>query len=361
VGKKGRVSRAAQIVNELNTKLDLETPLRLGSDKYFRVTRIPTGSLVLDRITGGGFAHGRHIELFGDESACKSFIAYRTMALSQSRGNLCALIDTEHSFDPDWFGNLGGVSDELILMQPDTADDAVGAMLTLANLVKDDEIPLEVVTVDSVSSFVPREETEKDPREEPRIAGQARIMSRALRRITTANRKTVFIWINQERTNVGIKFGNPRVTSGGKALRFYASTRIELRRGTGIKAKKKIARAGKLVESDVLVNRWISARAEKDKTTRPFREGSFIFDGDEGAIDLGSEIIQLALEDGLVENRGSSYTYTDLDDNEIKGLYKKFKKDIVENDEVRDELIAQIQDNTARLGEEIGETDDDNV
>jgi recombination protein RecA len=355
--KKRRVSRASQIINELNDRLDLETPLRLGSDEYFEITRVPTGSLVIDRITGGGFAHGRHIELYGDESACKSFIAYKTMALSQRRGNIAALVDPEHSFDPDWFSRLGGDPDELILQQPDSAEDGVAVMMMLAKIAKENS-ELEIIVIDSVSSLVPLDDTKKDPRENERIAGQARMMSRALRLITTMNGKTIFIWINQERTNVGIQFGNPKTTSGGKALRFYASSRIELRKGTAVKAKRKIAKANKLVESDVLVGRWISARAEKDKTTRPYRQGSFIFDGDEGNIDLGSEIVQLALEDGLVENRGNNYSYIGLDDKEIKGSYKRFKAAITKDDEVRQELIDQITDNSNRTGEENGEGDD---
>jgi len=356
--RRGQLSRAAQVVNEINTALDLDTPIRLGGDKYFEITRIPTGSLVIDRITGGGFAHGRHIELFGDESACKSFIAYRTMALSQQRGNLCALVDPEHSFDSVWFKNLGGQPDELILQQPDSAEDAIAVMMMLANFAKENP-ELEVISIDSVASLVPLDDVKKDPREHERIAGQARMMSRALRLITTMNRKTIFIWTNQERTNVGIKFGNPKTTSGGKALRFYASSRIELRKGTAVKAKRKIAKAGKLVVSDKLVGRWISARAEKDKTTRPYGEGNFIFDGEQGCIDVGSEIIQLALEDGIIEQSGNSYTYTDLDDNEHKGTYNRFKKLITEDEEIQQELVDQISDNTIREAVEGDGSDDD--
>jgi recombination protein RecA len=178
--------------------------------------------------------------------------------------------------------------------------------------------------------------------------------------ITALNRKTVFIWINQERTNVGIKFGNPRTTSGGKALRFYASSRIELRRGAAVKHKKKIARAGKLVESEVIVGRWIAARAEKEKTTRPYREGGFIFGAEQGAIDLVSEITQLGLEDGLIDRSGNTYSYTDLEDVEHTGTEKKFGKILRDDDEVRQELIDQIEDNTVRMstGEDDGETDD---
>lgn len=349
--KKKQLSQAAVLTKEINNALELTNPVKLGSDPYFEITRIPTGSLVVDRITGGGFAHGRHIELYGDESSCKSYLAYSAMAHSQARGNLCALVDAEHSFDLEWFSRLGGKPEELMLHQPDKAEDAVGVMMILAKAAQ--EYPIEVITVDSVSTLVPREETEKDPREEARIAGQARMMSRALRLLTTSNRKTIFIWINQERTNVGIRFGNPRVTSGGKALRFYASTRVELRKGTTLKAKRRSSRAGKLVEHDAIIGRWISARVEKDKTTHPFREGSFIFgSGDEGNIDVGSEIIGLGLEDGLIQQSGNSYSYTGLDDVEYRGTYKRFQKMLKDNDEIRQELIDQITDNTRQA--EIG-------
>lgn len=355
----GSLSKAAQIVNDVNLTLDLKNPIRLGSDDYFEITRVPTGSLVVDRITGGGFAHGRHVELFGDESACKSFIAYRTMALSQERGNLCALVDPEHSFDSSWFSLLGGSPDELMLLQPKTGEDAVATMMLLAQIAETTP-ELEIITVDSVASLVPREETEKDPREEARIAGQARMMSRALRLVTTMNRKCIFIWTNQERTNVGIRFGNPRITSGGKALKFYASTRIELRKGTAVKAKRRLAKAGKLVTTDALVGRWISARAEKDKTTRPYREGSFIFDGEQGCIDVGSEIIHLALEDGLVEQSGNSYSYVGVDDQEHKGTFNRFR-DILANDaELQEELIDLISDETVRGGDN-GNQDDESL
>lgn len=349
--KGGQLSRAARIAHELNTALD--TDVRLGSDPYFEIVRIPTGSLVIDRITGGGFALGRHVELFGDESSCKSYIVYKTMALSQERGNLCALVDPEHSFDSAWFDKLGGRSDELLLHQPDNAEDAIAVMMMLAKHAESGDI--EVIGIDSVSSLVPGEEVDKDPREEPRIAGQARMMSRALRRITVVNKKTLFLWINQERTNVGIKFGNPKTTSGGKALRFYATTRIELRKDAAVRSKRSIARSGKLVERDIIIGRWIQARAEKEKSTRPHREGSFIFDTEHGEIDEGSEILQLGLEDRLITRSGNKFRYLDIENKEYSGLEGKFKKYLKEDEDLRDEIISVIQDNTVRMGR--GETD----
>jgi recombination protein RecA len=340
--KKGQLTKAASLVNELNTTL--KTNVMLGSNPYFEIARIPTGSLVLDRITGGGLALGRHVELFGDENSAKSYTSYRTMALSQQRGKFCALIDPEHSFDPDWFTHLGGDPSTLLTHHPENAEDAVAVMMLLAK--KSREIEIEVITVDSVSSLVPTEEMIRDPRDEDRMAAQARMMSRALRRITTVNEKTLFIWCNQERENIGIRFGNPKTTSGGRALRFYATTRIEMRRGTKVTAKRKVASAAKLIDKEVQVGRWISCRVEKDKSTRPYREGSFIFSTEANSIDLGSEIIQLGLEDGLIERSGNFLVYVDLDDKEWKLSERAMRKALNTDRQLQGELVSVIMDNT---------------
>jgi RecA/RadA recombinase len=337
--KSGRLSEAASLVHEINATL--KTNVRLGNDPYFEIVRIPTGSLVMDRVTGGGWALGRHYEIYGDESACKSYILLRTLAESQRRGNLCALVDPEHSFDPVWFEHLGGNSNALLTLHPENAEDALSVMMMLTQR---DEI--QVVGMDSVTSLVPSEETEKDPREEPRVAGQARMMSRALRRLTTVNRKTLFIWTNQERMDIGIKFGNPRTTSGGKALRFYATGRIEMRKGQKVKSKRKVARGGKLVEAEVQTARWIQVRGEKDKSTRPYREGSFVFSTESNSIDIASEIIQLGFEDGLIEQTARGYSYIDIDDHEWKGTRGQFEKYLRNEDDLQRELVIAIADNT---------------
>jgi len=298
----------------------------------------------MDRVTGGGFALGRHVELYGDENVGKSYIAYKTMALAQARGKICAMIDAEHSFDREWFKHLGGKPKELLTFQPNNADDAVAAMMLLAKHAEEKEI--EIVSIDSVSSLVTREETEKDPREEDRIASQARMMSRALRRITAVTNRTLFIWVNQERTNIGISWGNPKTTSGGRALRYYATTRIEMRRGTKVLEERSVSRGGKLVNAKVQVGRWIQVRVEKDKSTRPFREGSFIFDNDRGEISLPSEIIELALVDGVLEKTAKGFRYVDLDDKEWKGSYNQFVKMLRQSDDLTQELVSVINDQT---------------
>ena len=344
--KKSRTnSRAAELAAEINATLGLEEGVRLGNDSYFEISRIPTGSLVMDRVIGGGFALGRHYELFGDESVGKSYIVYRTMALSQRRGNLCAVIDPEHSYDLDRFRFLGGDPGSLLIQHPQTAEEAVAVMMLYAKYAK--EQMLEIVGIDSVASLLTTEEAEKDPREVDRVASQARMMSRALRRITTVNKKTLFLWTNQERTDVGVKFGNPKTTSGGKALRYYATGRIEFRRGSQLLRKKKVARGGKLVETDKPVGRWVQVKVVKDKSTSPGREGSFVFNHEMKRIDPAYEILQLGLEDGLIErNSTGRYSYVDLGDKEWKGTERQFTDWLNTNEDLRDELVAVIQDNT---------------
>ena len=356
--RSGKLSNAAELANIVNSAMGAPL-IKLGSDTELEIVRVPTGSMVIDRITGGGFALGRHVELFGDESACKSYLAYKTMALSQQRGNAVALIDSEGTFDPDWFAHLGGIPEELLLYGPKTADEgmtgdeAIGVMLTLA--AHAEEHKLEVVTIDSISSLVPREESIKDPREEPRVAGQARMMSRALRRITTANKRTLFIWINQERMNVNLTFGgSPKTTSGGRAMRFYATTRINLRKAQKLTEALKRADRGQLKETQLPVGNWIQARSEKDKSTRPLQQGMFVFDGRKGRIDLESEIIQLGLEDDLIVKSGNTYVYEDVTGKEHRGTWKVFKKKLKDDNLMRGELIEGISDMTVQLSK-VGE------
>lgn len=356
VKKKKRNSRAAALAAEINATLKLENPVRLGSDSYFTITRVPTGSLVMDRITGGGWALGRHYELFGDESVGKSTILYMTLVLAQQRGEMCAMVDPEHSFDNERFEFLGGDPDEILLQHPKTAEEAVAVMMLLASHAETED--LGIVGIDSVASLVTTDEHKKDPRDEDRIGAQARMMSKALRRITTVNKKTLFLWTNQERMDVGVKFGNPKTTSGGRALRYYATGRIEFRRGGKLTRSGHAVRGGKRVETEVNFGRWVQVKVVKDKSTRPNREGAFVFNHDLKMIDPAYEILQLGLEDELIERSSTGrYTYTDLDDKEWKGTEKQFTNWLHNNDDLANELITAIQDSTrqdAAGGDDLG-------
>lgn len=336
-------SQAYAIAQEINSTLK-QPVLKLGNDSWFEVVRIPSGSLAIDRITGGGFALGRHIELFGDEQVCKSFIAYSTMALSQQRGNVCALIDPEHSFDPDWFDHLGGISDELIVSQPEVAEEAIEAMMLLFKQ------RVEVITVDSVAALATREEAIRKATDEAKIASQARFMSQNLRRLTTYNEKTLVLWTNQNRTKIGTFFGNPTTQPGGRALKYYDTARIELRRGSRITKKvQKANQKHKLISTNAQSGHWVLARAHKNKVSREGLESSFIFDSERGLIDIVSEILQLGLEDGIIQRKGNTFSYIDLDEYEWKGQRAKFVTAIAENEALQQELIEEIQDRTLEL------------
>lgn len=347
----GRQATAFSIQSKVNAAMG-KPVLRLGSDPRFIPVKIPTGSLCVDRITGGGLTLGRHSELFGDYSAGKSYIMLRTMALAQQRGEICGLVDPEKVFDSTWFSHLGGYPGELLLFQPEkewNAEDAVGVLMLLADLV--DEEAISVLGIDSVASMVTQEEMKKDIREgDDRVATQARMMSRALRRITTMNRRTAFIWTNQERSNVGpLAIFNRNTQPGGRALGFYATTRIEFKKTGAVKAKGKVAEKGRLVEKDRKVGNWIQVRVEKEKSTMPYRQASFLFDSNAGRIDVSSEILHLGLEDEILLRNGNFITYETVDGEAISLTEKKFMQRVRSDEALREELVEGIQDRTAQL------------
>lgn len=341
-------TRALEIASEINSGLG-KPALRLASDPDLKIVKIPTPSLTINRITGGGLALGRHVEFYGDPSVGKSAIAMGTIALSQQRGNICAHIDPEGVFDPEWFAHLGGYPDELVYQRPDDAEDVIGSLRMLSEMAING-VPLEVVAIDSISALVTKEQVEKDPREEERVASQARMMSRALRVITTRNTKILFIWTNQLRSNIG--FGSqfqPNVTTGGRALGFYATTRIEFKKTGQVTSPRNRADKGHLKKKEAKIGDWIQVRAEKEKSARPYQQGAYIFNSDRGEIELSSELIQLGLEDGFIERVGNQYHYQSIDDEVIRLPEKAFKKRITEDVEIRDEMIDAITDQTHQL------------
>ncbi len=270
------------------------------------------------------------------------------MALSQHRGNICGLVDPEGVFDHEWYKHLGGIPEELLYHRPADAEDAIATMRLLVEKSAEGE-PIEIVAIDSISALVTKEQVEKDPREEERVASQARMMSRALRVLTTRNKRILFIWINQERDKPGVMFGSPRTTSGGKAMGFYATTRIEMRKTGQVMTKTSKAEKGKLQQKDMKSGDWIQVRAQKEKSARPYMQGAYIFDNERSRIDPASEIIQLGLEDGFIEHTGNYYTYSDMDDREWKGTLKQWRGFLDENSELHAELCSAIADQTYQL------------
>ncbi len=342
--RKPKGGAATAVLEAINGALG-KSVLRRGSDSYFEIHRIPSGSLTIDRITGGGFALGRHVELFGNESSGKSFVQYSTMALSQQRGGQVAVIDPEHSFDSEWFSHLGGIPEALLISHPTSAEEAIKTMMLLAQKHEDGH-EIEIVGIDSVATLVPLEELKNDPMEEDRYAPQARMMSRALRRITPFMHHTLFLWTNQLRTNIGAMWGDKNTTPGGRALKFYDTTRIELVKAERVKRKGQVSKRSKLVTSDVVWGHWVQCKSVKEKSSRPYGEGSFIFDAERGEIDLASEVIQLGLVDGLIERTGNTFSFVDLEDKRWAGSESQFRSFLRKNEELRDEVVSAIQENT---------------
>src|SRR5215213_9310220 len=264
-----------------------------------QVESIPTGSLSLDLALGiGGVPRGRVIEIYGPESAGKSTLAQSIIAQAQATGGMAAYIDVEHALDPGYAAGLGVKIDEMLISQPDTGEQAleICEALVRSNAV-------DVVVVDSVAALVTRAEIEGDMGD-AHVGLQARLMSQALRKLTGAisRSRTSVIFINQLREKVGIIFGNPEVTPGGRALKFYASVRIEIRRVETLKQG-----------TNIIGNR-VRCKVVKNKTAPPFRQAEFdiIVTGDSIGISREGDIVDLGVEAGLVKKMGAFYSYGDV-------------------------------------------------
>lgn len=347
---KRKQSRAAELAASLNQRLGSDV-VGLASDKRYAIERVPIGILTMERITGGGFPRGRHVELFGDESSGKSYATYMTMALAQQRGEICALVDPEKIFDLNWFTQLGGDPSELLMPRCRTAEEIIQVLMLFAE--GDEEVAdTSIVTIDSVSALLPLEELKKDPMEHDQPGSQARMMSRLLRRVTAMNENTLFLWTNQLREKIG-RVPMPPTTSGGRALRFYATTRIEMKNGTRVKRTRKKANTSlKMADSEVVVGRWVLLRSEKEKSARPYQQSMFYWDAERGCVDQELEIIHLGLEDGLITRHGNSFHYEDSDGNEWSGVATKFKQILRKEEEVREELVWAVSEKSRMIGSE---------
>ena len=299
--------------------------MRLGEmDTSAKVDGISTGSLSLDMALGtGGIPRGRITEVFGTESSGKSTLAYHVMASSQKAGGTVAYIDAEHALDPYYAAKCGVNTDELLLSQPDSAEESLEIC---EYLVRSGAI--DTVVLDSVAALVPKAELDGDMGD-THIGLQARLMSQALRKLTAAISKsnTAAIFINQLREKVGVFFGNPEVTPGGRALKFYSSVRIELRRIESIKQG-----------TSIMGNR-VRARVVKNKVAPPFRVAEFDIMFAEG-ISLEGDIIDLATEAAIIKKSGAHYSFGETKLGQGKENAKAFLKS---NPDISSDLINRLK------------------
>lgn len=349
--KKTTMGAAALVAARVNSQMKGNL-LTMASDDKFKLTRVPTGILSIDRLTGGGFARGRSHELYGDFSAGKSLIIYNTLARAQERGEVCAIVDAERVFNDEWFRSLGGDPSSLIAYRPTTAEE-LAAVLQLFVQKSDEVKGLDIVGVDSVATLLPREELEHDIQDgDDRVASLARLMSRLLRRVTSQNDDTTFLWANQWRDKIS-RIPGQKSTPGGRALGFYASTRIELLMMEKETTERDQVRKGAKSKRKVVIGQWVKAKATKDKTKIPQQEVSFMFDLERKCIDVAREIIDLGMTDGLIERHGDNYMLPGIGsgpDSMTKhhGIKRTVDK-IVGDEELRDFLISCIEERTAEL------------
>ncbi len=319
--------------------------MKLGEFKAMEIEAIPTGALSLDIALGiGGVPRGRIIEVFGPESSGKTTLALHIVAEAQKMGGEAAFIDAEHALDPVYAKKLGVDIDNLIVSQPDTGEQALEITESLVR-----SGALDVIVVDSVAALVPKAEIDGDMGDS-HMGLQARLMSQALRKLAGAinKSKTVLIFINQLREKIGVMFGNPETTTGGRALKFYASVRMDIRKIENIKQ-----------DGEVKGNR-VRVKVIKNKVAPPFREAEFDVVYGQGISKEGN-ILDMAVNLDIVEKAGSWFSY---DGERIGQGRENVKKYLRENPEMLNEIEEKVRANFAKafeqsLGEELPSAEDD--
>ncbi|WP_375568513.1 recombinase RecA [Ahrensia marina] len=308
--------------------------MKLGAGEALEIEAVSTGSLGLDIALGiGGLPRGRVIEIYGPESSGKTTLALHTIAEAQKKGGICAFVDAEHALDPIYARKLGVNVDDLLVSQPDAGEQALEIADTLVR-----SGAVDVLVVDSVAALTPRAELEGEMGDS--LPGmQARLMSQALRKLTASISKsnTMVIFINQIRLKIGVMFGNPETTTGGNALKFYASVRLDIRR------------IGAIKDRDEVVGNQTRVKVVKNKVAPPFRQVEFDIMYGEGVSKMG-ELIDLGVKAGIVEKSGAWFSYDSQRLGQGRENAKQFMRD---NPDIADEIEAAIRQNAGLIAEQI--------
>ncbi|MEM9472052.1 MAG: recombinase RecA [Pseudomonadota bacterium] len=314
--------------------------MKLGSNSAIEVAAVSTGSIGLDIALGiGGLPRGRVIEIYGPESSGKTTLALHVVAECQKRGGICAFVDAEHALDPIYARKLGVDVDELLISQPDTGEQGLEIADTLVR-----SGAVEVLVIDSVAALTPRAELEGDMGDS--LPGlQARLMSQALRKLTGSISKTncMVVFINQIRMKIGVMFGNPETTTGGNALKFYSSVRLDIRR------------IGAIKDRDEVVGNQTRVKVVKNKVAPPFRQVEFDIMYGEGISKVG-ELLDLGVTGGIVEKSGSWFSYNGERVGQGRENAKNFLRD---NPDIAATIEAAIRENAGLIADRI--TDPDSV
>jgi recombination protein RecA len=319
-----RLKAVEGAVTQIERQFGKGSIMRLGQRETLAMEFIPSGSLAVDWAVGiGGFPRGRVIEIYGPESSGKTTLALSVAGQAQKKGGTAAFIDAEHALDAEYARKLGVDIDNLLVSQPDNGEQAleIAEMLVRSNAV-------DVVVIDSVAALVPRAELEGEMGDS-HVGLQARLMSQALRKLTAivAKSKTCLIFINQIREKIGVMFGNPETTTGGRALKFYSSVRVDIRRIAAIK------------DGEEVTGSHVKVKIVKNKVAAPFRQAEFDIDYREG-ISRPGELVDLGVDHKLVTKSGAWYNYGDLRLGQGRENAKQFLR---ENLDLADELETKLR------------------
>jgi len=312
----------------IKTKFGDDAIMKLGDRPRVDINSVSTGSIGLDAALGvGGLPCGRIVEIFGPESSGKTTLALHVVAEAQKKGGICAYIDAEHAMDPEYARKLGVKIEDLLISQPDTGEQGLEITESLVRSGK-----IKIIVIDSVAALTPKDEIEGDMGAY-HVGKQARLMSQALRKLTAivAKSDTIVIFINQIRMQIGVMFGNPETTPGGKALKFYTSVRIDIRRIAQIK------------KGEEVMGSRIRAKVVKNKVAAPFRQTEFDLMYNEG-ISKEGEIIALGEKMGMISKSGSSYSYGEI---KLGRGYDATRQFLRENKDIAEKILKDIRQKLA--------------